>query len=152
MRTTIDLSPLWRSSIGFDRMLDLLDEVTHFEPADHYPPYDIEKTGENAYRITLAVAGFTLEELAVAAQPNLLVISGKKADSESGQFLHRGIAARSFERQFKLADFVKVVGASLDQGLLMIDLVREVPEALKPRRIAIAARAEPKALETRQAA
>ncbi len=152
MRTTIDFSPLWRSSIGFDRMLNLLDEATRFEPADNYPPYNIEKTGEDAYRITLAVAGFAPNELTVTAQPNLLVISGNKAAAEGRQFLHQGIAARAFERQFKLADFVKVARASLEQGLLMIDLVREVPEAMKPRRIAIASSTEPKAIESRQAA
>lgn len=152
MRTTIDFSPLWRSSIGFDRMLNLLDEAARLEPADNYPPYDIEKTGEDAYRITLAVAGFAPSELAVTAQPNLLVVSGKKAEAWSRQLLHQGIAARAFERQFRLADFVQVAGANLEQGLLMIDLVREVPEAMKPRRIEIASGNEPRAVESRQAA
>jgi molecular chaperone IbpA len=152
MRTTIDFSPLWRSSIGFDRMLDLLDEVTRVEPADNYPPYDIEKTGDNAYRLTLAVAGFAPTELTVTAQPNLLVVSGNKAGAEDRQLLHRGIATRAFERQFRLADFVKVVGARLEQGLLMIELAREVPEAMKPRRIAIANGNEPQAIEHQQAA
>ena len=152
MRTTIDFSPLWRSSIGFDRMLNLLDEATRFEPADNYPPSDIEKTGENAYRLTLAVAGFAPSELTVTAQPNLLVVSGHKADGQSRELLHQGIAARAFERQFQLAEFVKVVGASLEQGLLTIDLVREVPEAMKPRRIAIASGSAPRAIESRRAA
>lgn len=152
MRTTIDFSPLWRSSIGFDRMLNLLDEVTRVESADNYPPYDIEKTGDNAYRLTLAVAGFAPNELAVTAQPNLLVVSGNKAGAEDRQLLHRGIATRAFERQFRLADFVKVVGARLEQGLLMIELAREVPEAMKPRRIAIANGNEPQAIEHQQAA
>lgn len=152
MRTTIDFSPLWRSSIGFDRMLNLLDEVTRVESADNYPPYDIEKTGDNAYRLTLAVAGFAPTELTVTAQPNLLVVSGNKAGAEDRQLLHRGIATRAFERQFRLADFVKVVGARLEQGLLMIELAREVPEAMKPRRIAIANGNEPQAIEHQQAA
>jgi molecular chaperone IbpA len=152
MRTTIDFSPLWRSSIGFDRMLNLLDEVTRFEPADNSPPYNIEKTGEDAYRITIAVAGFTPDELTLTAQPNLLVVSGDKADSEAHRYLHRGIAARTFERQFQLAEFVKVVGARLDQGLLMIDLVREVTEAMKPRRIEIANGNEARVIESREAA
>ncbi|HLI13504.1 MAG TPA: Hsp20 family protein [Alphaproteobacteria bacterium] len=152
MRTELDFSPLRRSSIGFDRMLDLLDEVTRAEAADNYPPYNIEKAGEDAYRITLAVAGFTPEELSITTQLNLLVVAGRKSDSEEHAYLHRGIAARIFERQFTLADYVKVVGAKLEQGLLMIDLVREVPEAMKPRRIAIASSSEPQTLEGRQAA
>ena len=150
--TTMDFSPLWRSSIGFDRMFDLLDEVARFEPADKYPPYNIEKTGEDAYRITLAVAGFTPDELTITAHPNLLVVTGRKADGPTGQYLYQGIAARAFERQFTLADHVEVAGASRKQGLLMIDLVREVPEAMKPRRILIAGGSEPKAIESSQAA
>jgi molecular chaperone IbpA len=133
-------------------MLDLLDEVTRAEPADNDPPYDIEKTGDDAYRLTLAVAGFAPNELTVTAQPNLLVVSGNKAGAEDRQLLHRGIATRAFERQFRLADFVKVVGARLEQGLLMIELAREVPEAMKPRRIAIANGNEPQAIEHQQAA
>lgn len=152
MGTSFDFTPLWRSSIGFDRLVDLLDEVTRVVPVDNYPPYNIEKAGEDAYRITLAVAGFAPDELTVTSHPNLLVIAGKKAASEDGEYLHRGIAARSFERRFTLADHVKVAGASLEQGLLTIDLVREVPEAMKPRRIEIANNNKPKTTEGKQAA
>lgn len=152
MRTAIDFSPLWRTSIGFDRMLDLLEEVANFEPADHFPPYDIEKTGEDAYRITLAVAGFSPDELTITAQSNMLVVAGKKAAAQDGEFLYRGIASRAFERQFRLADFVKVAGARLENGLLTVDLVREVPEAMKPRRIAIASGARANAVTSQKAA
>lgn len=152
MRTTIDFSPLWRSSIGFDRMLKLLDGASHGELADNYPPYNIEKTGEDSYRITLAVAGFNLSELNLVAQPNLLVVAGNKANAKDGHFLHQGIAARSFSRQFRLADFVKVAGARLEQGQLVVDLVREVPEAMKPHRIEIASSGKPEMVERRLAA
>jgi molecular chaperone IbpA len=155
MRTVFDFTPLSRTGIGFDRMLDLLDEVAR-EPADNYPPYNIEKIGEDAYRLTLAVAGFTPEELSITAAPNLLVIAGGKAGrgemSEEKEYLHQGIATRPFERQFTLDDHVKVAGASLNQGLLTIDLVREVPEAMKPRRIAIANGNAPQAVAQQQAA
>src|SRR6185312_15763875 len=139
MRTTMfDFTPLSRFGIGFDRMADLLEGVTQTDMTETYPPYDIEKTGENAYRISLAVAGFRPDELTITTEPNLLLVSGKKADSEGKQYLHQGIAERSFERQFTLADYVKVAGASLDQGMLTIDLVHQVPEEMKPRRITIA--------------
>ena len=152
MRTALDLSPFWRSSIGFDRLLGLLDEVTRLDASDTYPPYNIEKTGEDAYRITLAVAGFTPDELSITAEADLLTVSGKKADSQGRQYLHHGIAARAFERRFTLADYVKVVGAKLEQGLLVIDLVREVPEAMKPRRIEIANGNKAQAIENKRAA
>jgi molecular chaperone IbpA len=152
MRTVLDVSPLWRSSIGFDRMLGLLDEVTRAETAENYPPYDIEKTGEDAYRISLAVAGFSPDELSITQEGNLLMVSGKKADSPERQYLHHGIATRAFERQFTLADFVKVTDAQLEQGLLTIGLIREVPEAMKPRRVAIANSNRPQAIESKQAA
>jgi molecular chaperone IbpA len=113
-------------------------ERDRVRPAENYPPYDIERTSENGYRITLAVAGFAPEELSITAQPNQLVVAGKKAGEDSGEYLYRGIAGRAFQRQFNLADYVKVVGASLKDGMLSIELVREVPEALKPRRIEIA--------------
>jgi molecular chaperone IbpA len=118
----------------------------------NYPPYNIEKTGEETYRISLAVAGFTPDDLAITAQPNLLVVAGKKGEGQGGQLLYQGIAARAFQRQFGLADDVKAVGASLENGLLTIDLVREVPEAMKPRRIEIANSNQSKAIESKQAA
>ena len=140
MTTALDFSPLFRSAVGFDRMADLLERATRFGPSDNWPPYDIEKTGEDAYRITMAVAGFAPDEIEVVAKPNLLTVSGQKAKSEEGvQYLHRGIATRSFRQTFELADYVKVADAKLDNGLLMIELVREVPEAMKPRRIEIKA-------------
>jgi len=152
MRTMIDFTPLWRSSIGFDGMLDLVDDAIRFEVTGNYPPYNIEKTGEETYRISLAVAGFTPDDLAITAQPNLLVVAGKKGEGQGGQLLYQGIAARAFQRQFGLADDVKAVGASLENGLLTIDLVREMPEAMKPRRIEIANGNQPKAIESKQAA
>ena len=127
MRTMIDFTPLWRSSIGFDGMLDLVDDAIRFEVTGSYPPYNIEKTGEETYRISLAVAGFTPDDLAITAQPNLLVVAGKKGEGQGGQLLYQGIAARAFQRQFGLADNVKAVGASLENGLLSIDLARPEP-------------------------
>lgn len=135
---TMDFAPLNRSLIGFDRLFDVLDNNRHLEQAENYPPYNVEKTGDSAYRITLAVAGFTPENLSITSQPNELVIAGKKAQNGHAQYLYQGIAARAFERRFSLADYVKVTGARLDNGMLSINLVREVPEAMKPRRIEIA--------------
>jgi molecular chaperone IbpA len=153
MRTTFDLSPLFRSSIGFDRMLDALEAASRLEAIDNWPPYDIAKTGEEDYRITMAVAGFGQDDLAITQERNMLMVSGQKAGEDNGQYLHRGIAGRSFQRRFELADHVKVVGANLANGLLTIDLKREVPEEMKPRKIAIAAGkalpgAETKRIET----
>jgi molecular chaperone IbpA len=134
----MDFAPLSRSTIGFDRLFDLLDQTAGFEPNESFPAYDIEKTGEDAYRITLAVPGFKSEEISIEGQPNLLVVSGQRSMERGGQYLHRGLMARSFERRFNLADFVEVKGASLADGLLTIELKREVPEAMRPRRIEIA--------------
>ena len=137
--TTFDFSPLFRSSIGFDRLNRLMDSADRLNQGDvSYPPYNIEKTDDDHYRITMAVAGFEEEELDITVKENVLYISGK-ADSKDAQreFLHRGIAKRAFERRFELADFIRVTGASLENGLLHVELVREVPEAQKPRRIAI---------------
>ena len=135
----IDFSPLYRSTVGFDRLFNLLDSVSGFEetvPA--YPPYNIERLGDNEYRITMAVAGFSQDEINVELKEQGLTVSGaKKAEGKERQFLHRGIAARSFERRFQLADHVEVKGADLKDGLLHVDLVRNVPERLKPRTIAI---------------
>ncbi len=136
--TAFDFSPLFRSTIGFDRLSRLVDLAMHSDEAAGYPPYNIEKVGEDAYRITMAVAGFTADDIAITTQDNQLVVSGKSERGEpEGQFFYRGIAARNFERRFQLADFIKVTGASLVSGLLHIDLVREVPEAMKPRTIKI---------------
>ena len=132
----LDFASLYRSAIGFDRLMDLLQSTTA-DLGDNYPPYNIEKSGEDSYRITMAVAGFTPTEISITAQHNLLLVAGAKQGDDGGVYLHRGIAARGFERRFELADFVKVTGASLDNGLLSIDLTREVPEAMKPRRIDI---------------
>ena len=140
MRTEYDFGPLFRSSVGFDRMLDLLQHSTRGGAEENYPPYDIERTGEDSYRVTLAVAGFRPEELTVTAQQNLLLVAGDKragGGEQQRQVLYRGIAGRSFERRFELADHVKVVGANLSDGLLTIELRREVPEAMRPRRIEI---------------
>ena len=138
MRTAYDFSPLYRSMIGGDRVADLIETAMRSDGDHGYPPYDVEKTGEDAYRITLAAAGFRRDELELTAQPNLLVVSGRKArDDDDRKFLHRGIAGRSFERRFELADYVVVRAADYADGILSIDLVREVPEALKPRRIEI---------------
>ncbi len=134
----MDFAPLTRSSIGFDRLFNLIENATQAEQVDTYPPYNIEKTGENAYRITLAVAGFEQDELAITSQANQLVVAGRKAQSNSGEYLYQGIAGRAFQRQFSLADYVRVTGANLHNGMLSIELAREVPEAAKPRRVEIA--------------
>jgi molecular chaperone IbpA len=139
MRTAYDFSPLFRSSVGFDRIFDLLENATRVQAIDNWPPYNIEKVGEDQYRITMAVAGFSPDELNLTSQPNWLVVSGQKQGEESTQYLHRGIATRSFERRFELADHVKVKDARLDNGLLTIELVREVPEEMRPRRIEVQA-------------
>lgn len=131
-----DLSPLWRSTVGFDRMLDLLDEANHWA-GENYPPYNIERVGEDRYRISLALAGFMPEDITVTAEQNVLTVEGRKAEAGEHQYLYQGISARPFRRVFNLADFVHVKGASFNNGLLNIDLEREVPEAMKPRRIEI---------------
>ena len=134
---TIDFSPLYRSVVGFDRLASLL-ETAAADSATGYPPYNIERTDENAYRIDVAVAGFRPDELSVEVKENLLTVSGNKAaNDEARQFLHRGLAERSFERRFQLADYVIVTDANLADGLLSISLKRELPEALKPRRVEI---------------
>ncbi len=150
----IDFAPLSRSTIGFDRLFDMLNQTAGFEPNESFPAYDIEKTGEDAYRITLAVPGFKSDEISIEGQPNLLVVSGQRSTDRGGQYLHRGLAARSFERRFNLADFVEVKGANLADGLLTIELKREVPEAKRPRRIEIASDAAqgPQQIEGQQAA
>ena len=135
----IDYSPLYRSTVGFDRMFSLLDSMNQSENTNTYPPYNIERTGEDAYRITMAVAGFEDKDLSIEAKQNTLTVKAEKeADgNEDREVLFRGIATRSFERRFQLADHVEVRSASLENGLLHIDLVREIPEAMKPRKIEI---------------
>ncbi|MBB4198798.1 molecular chaperone [Rhodoblastus sphagnicola] len=137
---TFDLSPLYRSTIGFDRLFSLLDQSAGAEAPAAYPPYNIERTGDNAYRLTLAVAGFGEDELSIESRENTLTIKGAKdaqADGETREVLYQGIAARAFERRFQLADHVLVTGAKLENGLLHVDLVREIPEAQRPRQIPI---------------
>ena len=134
---TYDFAPLWRSTIGFDRLFDLLDE-TQRATEDDYPPYNIERLGEDRYQISLALAGFSPDEIAITAEQNVLTVEGRKADKDQRELLYQGISARPFKRQFNLADYVQVKGAQFDNGLLRIELVREIPEAMKPRRIAIA--------------
>jgi molecular chaperone IbpA len=135
---TIDYSPLYRSVVGFDRLADLLESAAATEGASGYPPYNIERTDENAYRVEIAVAGFRPDELNIEVKENLLTVQGRKAaNDEARRYLHRGLAERNFERRFQLADYVVVTDASLADGLLAISLKRELPEALKPRRIEI---------------
>lgn len=139
MRNSFDFTPYRRSTVGFDRLFDFLETAPRNDQVDNYPPYDIEKVSDDSYRITLAVAGFRQEEIDITARQNLLVITGRKAENRNkeGNFLHVGIATRAFERRFELADFVHVENAALRDGLLAIDLVREIPEAMKPRKIDI---------------
>ena len=137
---TFDLAPLYRSTVGFDRLFSMLDQASGFDGGSTYPPYNIERTGENAYRITLAVAGFAESDISIEAKQNTLTIKGEKqakTDDKKGEVLYQGIAARAFERVFQLAEHVEVKGAALENGLLHVDLVREVPEAMKPRQIRI---------------
>lgn len=135
---TFDLAPLYRSTIGFDRLFSLLDQAAGVESTPSYPPYNIERTGENAYRISIAVAGFTDQELSIEAKEQTLTVRGdKRPEQGKPEFLYQGIAARAFERRFQLADHVTVQGARLEHGLLHIDLVREIPEAAKPRTVPI---------------
>jgi molecular chaperone IbpA len=148
---SFDLAPLYRSTVGFDRLFSMLDQASGLEaPSPTYPPYNIERTGENAYRITVAVAGFTDKDLSIEVREQALTIRGEKAAAEADgkpDYLHQGIAARAFERRFQLADHVSVKGAVLDHGLLHVDLVREIPEAKKPRQIAIGSGSGPRTIE-----
>lgn len=149
MRNTFDFSPYRRSTVGFDRLFNLLE--TGLGEDDGYPPFDIVREGDDRYHITLAVAGFRPDDIEIVAQQNLLVVSGRKADDkDAGHYLHRGIAARSFERRFQLADFIEVGAARFEDGLLTIGLQRVVPEAMKPRKIEIGARQATGQIETRK--
>ncbi|WP_066556300.1 Hsp20 family protein [Croceicoccus bisphenolivorans] len=133
-----DFTPYRRTTVGFDRLFDLLENNARASQGDNYPPFNIERRGEDSYRITLALAGFKPEDIDITAQQNLLVVTGKKAEEpQTGEFLHVGIAQRGFERRFELADFVLVKDAQLADGLLRIDLEREVPEAMKPKKISV---------------
>ena len=159
MRTTFDFASLFRSSIGFDQLLETLETTSRLTAADNWPPYDIVKTGEDDYHISMAVAGFTEDDLTITQEQNMLRVTGHKIGDEEDnrQYLHRGIAGRAFERRFELADHVKVIGASLVNGLLTIELKREVPEEMKPRRIAVTSggalpQAETKQIETEKLA
>ena len=145
---SMDFTPYRRSTVGFDRLFDFL-ESARAEPSDNYPPYDIEKLGDDRYRITLAVAGFGSGDIDITARQNMLVVVGRKAENRNkdGNFLHMGIATRAFERRFELADFVRVEAADMKDGLLAIDLVREIPDAMKPRKISING-AAPRTLES----
>ena len=151
-----DLAPLYRSTVGFDRLFNLIDQMSGVETtAQSYPPYNIERTGENAYRISVAVAGFAEKDLSIETRENALVIRGSRGNQETeapkAEVLYQGIAARAFERRFQLADHVQVTGASLEHGLLHVDLVREIPEAQKPRQIPIGAQG-PRVVEVPKAA
>ena len=133
---TYDFSPLWRSTVGFDRLFDLA-ELAQRASEDNYPPYNIERLADDRYQISLAVAGFAPDDISITAEQNVVTIEGSKSDKAESDFLYRGISTRHFKRQFSLADYVQVKNAGFDNGLLKIELVREIPEAMKPRRIAI---------------
>jgi molecular chaperone IbpA len=152
---TFDLSPFYRSTVGFDRLFSMLDKTASFETGSAYPPYNIERTGDNSYRVTLAVAGFSESELSIEAKENTLTVKGEKArqaNAPGSELLYQGIAARSFERVFRLADFVEVKAAKLEHGLLHVDLARELPEAMRPRTIRINATQNGKAVGAKAAA
>ena len=149
---TFDPTALWRSTVGFDRLFDLIDDSMRWTGEDNYPPYNIERTGEDQYHISLALAGFTPQEVTVTAEQNVLTVEGRKAEKGEHQHLYRGISARPFRRVFNLADYVQVKGATFADGLLKIELVREVPEAMKPRQIAINAGKDNRTIEHLKAA
>lgn len=149
-----DLSPLYRSTVGFDRLFSMMDQLGNVDNGTGYPPYNIERTGENAYRITMAVAGFGEKDLTIEVNQNVLSIHGEKIAEETeerGEILHRGIAERSFDRRFQLADHVEIRGAMIENGLLHVDLVRELPEALKPRTIEISTKSDAKVIDQKAA-
>ena len=137
MRSAFDFAPYRRSTIGFDRLFDLLENSSLGQGSENYPPFDLIKVDENHYRINLAVAGFSRDEIDITAQQNQLIVSGKRSDDDGIDYIHRGIANRQFERKFGLADFIKVAEADLKDGLLSVELIREIPEAMRPRKVAI---------------
>lgn len=150
--TTFDLAPLWRSTVGFDRLIDLMEDTVRWTEGENYPPYNIERAGEDHYQISVALAGFTPDEVSITAEQTVLTLEGRKADKGTHEYLYQGISSRPFRRVFNLADYVQVKGASFENGLLKIDLVREVPEAMKPRKIAINTGGENHQLDHKQAA
>jgi molecular chaperone IbpA len=137
MRTNFDFTPFRRSTVGFDRLFDMLESGNASQPTDNYPPFDLEQVSDDEYRITLAVAGFRPDEIDITAQQNLLIVSARKREDNDRRYIHRGIATRAFERRFGLADYVQVRNADLSDGILSIDLVREIPEEMKPRKVSI---------------
>lgn len=137
MRSAFDFAPYRRSTVGFDRLFDLLENSSLGQGSENYPPFDLIKVDENHYRVILAVAGFGRDEIDITAQQNQLIVSGKKADDQGVDYIHRGIANRQFERRFGLADFIKVAEADLKDGLLSVELIREIPEAMRPKKISI---------------
>jgi molecular chaperone IbpA len=150
---TYDLTPFWRSTVGFDRLFDLLEESGRLTGEEHnYPPYNIERTGDDRYRIALALAGFAAEDVTITAEQNVLTVEGRKIEKGERQYLYQGISARPFRRLFNLADHVTVTSATFQNGLLTIDLVRELPEAMKPRKIEIATAANGQRIEQKKAA
>jgi molecular chaperone IbpA len=149
---TFDFTPLWRSTIGFDHLADLLDASLRQSADDNYPPYNVERFGEDSYRISLAVAGFGVDDITVTAERNTLIIEGKQPEVPAREYLYHGIASRPFRRVFNLADHVKVKQATFENGLLIVDLVRELPESMKPRRIPIGSPASSNQIEQKKAA
>ncbi|BBC02177.1 MULTISPECIES: Hsp20 family protein [Bradyrhizobium] len=149
---TLDFTPLWRTSVGFDHLAGLIDGMSRRPNEDSYPPYNIERSGEDHYRITLAVAGFGASDISVTAEQNALTIEGKTSDGDARRYLYQGIPARPFRRVFSLAEYVRVKQASFRDGLLTIDLVREIPETMKPRKIQIGATAASSQIERKKAA
>jgi molecular chaperone IbpA len=149
---TFDPAPLWRSTVGFDRLFDLMDQSAQWKVDDNYPPYNIERASEDHYRISLALAGFSPDEVTITAEQNVLTVEGNKSQKAGTDYLYQGISARPFRRIFNLADYVQVKSASFEDGLLKIDLVREVPEAMKPRRIAINGASSKPTIEQKKAA
>ena len=147
-----DFTPLYRSTVGFDRLAQLLGEASSFE-APAYPPYNIERVSDDEYRVTMAVAGFGQDDVSIEVKQNTLTVTGRKSEkSEKSEYLHQGIASRGFERRFQLADYVQVTGAEMENGLLHVSLKREIPEAMKPRTIAIGGKPQPKTIESKKAA
>jgi molecular chaperone IbpA len=134
---TFDPTPFWRSTVGFDRLFDMLDQTAQYQANDTYPPYNIERADDDHYRITLALAGFSPDEITITAEQNVLTVEGSKAQKPETEYLYQGISARPFRRVFNLAEYVQVKNAAFENGLLRVDLEREIPEAMKPRRIAI---------------
>jgi molecular chaperone IbpA len=150
---TYDLTPLWRSTVGFDRLFNLLDDTSRWAGEEqNYPPYNIERTGDDKYQIALALAGFDPDNIAITAEHNVLTIEGRKSDKGDHRYLYQGISARPFRRVFNLADHVQVTSASFQNGLLKVELVREIPEAMKPRRISIKATNDNQRIESQKAA